>query len=585
MADSDDACESRKRLGITRRDCIAFLIILALALLAMLPIFLQHFPKGHDAAWHYRWATGFTNAIKEGAFYPRWHAEANFGQGSPVLIYYPPLSFYVVAAFSILVTEPVAAIKLACWLALLLSGLTMYAFGRSFFSRGISLLAAAVYMLAPYHLFDLYTRSALSEFWAFAWVPLLLHTARRACLEDEIRVIPYLAISYALVLLTSVPIFFAATCVLPIYALCITRDRRRLIRFAGGLMLGAGLAAIYAVPVILERKYVNIGQILGFNKGFFLFRDLGSVFNTPVAASGAGPELFLTNSNWIAVGLLLLFSLASLIIWNKRRRFEQVRFEQGRFDAGTRRAIWVITAFGLLMTTRISLPLWQMIPGLSVLQFPTRWLLIVSAGVSVLIAASASVIADSGRMRFIYACALASAIVFNLTISALTVARTPLDDRWYKARQLSNIDTREYHPVWWDGQQHEEFGSVPALISSGDASISAIDDAGSRQSYGVSASTESVLRFRTLYFPGWVARADNRIIAIEPSKEGNIALTIEPGEHTLTLSFEDTWPRAAGKLLSAISFLTWLLILLQPAFLKRQRWLIRGEAGIASSGN
>ena len=527
----------------------------------MLPIFLQHFPNGHDSAWHYRWAGGFINAIAEGSLYPRWYAEANYGQGSPVFIYYPPLSIYAVAAFSTIATEPAEAMKLACWLALSLSGVTMYAFGRSFFSRVVSLLAAAFYMLAPYHLFDLYSRSALSEFWAFAWVPLLLHTARRTLLEGEARAVAYLAMSYALMLLTNVPIAFAITLALLIYAPCMTRDLRRLMRFAAGMMLGAGLAAIYAVPVAFERKYVSIERILGFYRDLFLFGELGPVFAAPVAAPGSGTELFLINSDWIALGLLILFALASLLIWNKRRLYEH-----GRFDARARRAIWLITAFSLLMTIRISLPIWEMIPGISVLQFPTRWLLIVSAGVSLLVAASASILPRSGKLRFIYAGALASAIVFNLTISALTVARTPLNDRWYKGRQLSNIDTREYHPVWWDGERHDELEESPFIVSSGDASVSAIDDSGTRQSYEVSARTESALRFRTLYFPGWVARADGKVIGIEPSEKGNILLTIEPGEHTLTLSFEDTWPRRAGKLLSAISLMIWLAILLQPVF-------------------
>lgn len=534
----------------------------------MLPIFLRHFPKGHDAAWHYRWSAGFANAMREGALYPRWHAEANFGQGSPVMIYYPPLSFYAVAAFSAAAAEPIAAIELACWLALSLSGLTMYVFSRSFFSRGASLVAAAFYVLAPYHVFDLYTRSALSEFWAFAWVPLLLHTARRVCAEGGDSSVAYLAASYALVLLTHAPTFFAVTLILPAYAMCITRDARRLIRLAAGLVLGAGVGAAYAVPVIFERKYVNINRILGFSEEFFLFRNLGRVFSAPVAAPGEGPELFLTNSNWIALGLLLIFAMASLLTWGNRGEDRRCGL-----DAGARRAVWVTTALCLLMTTAISLPLWRIIPVFSVLQFPTRWLLIVSAGVSVLAAASAA--ARPRKLRFAYTAALAAAVAFNLSISALTIARTPLGERWYKGRQLSNIEVREYHPIWWDGRRHEELEAEPVIVTRGQASVSVIDDAGAAQSYAVSAGAESVLRFRTLFFPGWVARADGRAVEIGPSQEGNIVLTIEPGEHTLRLSFEDTWPRTAGKLLSAISSVIALTIILRPALRRRRRPLTR----------
>jgi len=48
---------------------------------------------------------------------------------------------------------------------------------------------------------------------------------------------------------------------------------------------------------------------------------------------------------------------------------------------------------------------------------------------------------------------------------------------------------------------------------------------------------------------------------IAPGPEGNIQLHVEPGEHTLTMSFEDTWPRTVGKIVSAASFLIFLGVL------------------------
>jgi uncharacterized membrane protein len=478
MADASGPCQQQKQSRIARRDATALLIILVLAALVMLPIFLKHFPQGHDAPWHYRWASGFINALREGSPYPRWHTEANFGQGSPVMLYYPPLPFYVVAAFSIFVTEPIIAIKLSCLLALFISGVTMYAFCRSIFSSSASLLASAFYMLAPYHLFDLYTRSALSEFWAFAWVPLLLHAVWRACREDNTRAVSYLAISYALLMLTHAPILVAVSLILPICALCVTRNVGRLIRLAAGLALGAGLGVIYAVPVIFEGKYVNLNLVLRFSKDYFLFRHLGSVFNSPLFASEDTPEVFITNPNWMALGLLLLFAVASLLIWGKSG-------ERVGFDAVSRRAIWIVTALSLLTTTRISMPLWKVVPGFSVLQIPTRWLLIVSAGVSIFVAAAASVVFRAGKRRFVYASIFAAAVIFNLTISALTVARTPLEERWYKGRQLLSIEAREYHPVWWDGQRHEELEASPVIVDSGDAGVSAIDyDGRTAELYG-----------------------------------------------------------------------------------------------------
>jgi hypothetical protein len=107
-----------------------------------------------------------------------------------------------------------------------------------------------------------------------------------------------------------------------------------------------------------------------------------------------------------------------------------------------------------------------------------------------------------------------------------------------------------------------------------------IKGSGIKQSYDVTADTLSVLRFRSLYFPGWVARVDGRATAIEPSKEGNIELAVDQGEHHLSLSFEDTWPRILGKFISALSILMVVAMLYaQHAHAKRlpvrSRWRMR----------
>jgi uncharacterized membrane protein YfhO len=127
-------------------------------------------------------------------------------------------------------------------------------------------------------------------------------------------------------------------------------------------------------------------------------------------------------------------------------------------------------------------------------------------------------------------------------------------------KKLDNKEVPEYHPIWWDGEFNKKFAETPAIVDEGDAVVRAIDDKGIEQSYDVSAGSHSLLRLRPLYFPGWVARLDDKPVEIWPSEEGNIVLNVEPGEHRLTLSFEDTWPRRAGKLISAASLLCFLFL-------------------------
>lgn len=165
-----------------------------------------------------------------------------------------------------------------------------------------------------------------------------------------------------------------------------------------------------------------------------------------------------------------------------------------------------------------------------------------------------------GKWRSLKIAALAIVVVLNLAIGGLAIWRAPVASDEF-AGGLSRRDPREYRPKWWDGQLRKEQSQSAAQVESGDAQVRAIDDSGIEQSYSVSAGSESVIDLRPLYFPGWIARVDGKEREIAPSSEGNIQLLVGPGEHTLTLRFEDTRPRAVGKIVSAVSLLVFLGVL------------------------
>src|SRR5713226_4094851 len=150
-------------------DRIACLMIFFSATVVLIPIFVRGFPVGTDAGFHFRWVSQFDEAWREpGVFYPRWLGSANNGQGSPVMLYYPPLTIFTAAILKLLVGDTLRALAVSCWVGLVASGLTIYLFSRSLLSSWASLFATLLYILAPYHLFDLYQASALAEFWSFA---------------------------------------------------------------------------------------------------------------------------------------------------------------------------------------------------------------------------------------------------------------------------------------------------------------------------------------------------------------------------------------------------------------------------------
>src|SRR5262249_15550199 len=146
-------------------------------------------------------------------------------------------------------------------------------------------------------------------------------------------------------------------------------------------------------------------------------------------------------------------------------------------------------------------------------------------------------------------------LISSIRMSAVSIDRISYNQEAIKEGAVS-MDVREYRPIWmrkrkdWEEGRHDELRQSAVLGDSGDDRLRSIDDAGIRQTYTVSAVTDCVLRFRTLYFPGWVARINGEPTEMVPSKDGNIQVRVKQGEHSLTLSFEDSWPRVLGKLLS-----------------------------------
>lgn len=535
---------------------ISCLLMFGLATVVMMPIFGHGLPPVDDAFVHYRWASGFIDALAEGSLYPQWLGNPNSGAGSPAMIYYPPLPFYVEAGFYLVTGNVLKALALGCWLALALSGTAMYVFARSFLSHRVSLLAAVLYLLAPYHLLDLYQRAALSEFWAFVWVPLVLYAIHRVTNGGGWRVVTLLAVAYSLLLLTHVLTAFATTLILPIYILFLTRDWRRIGKTVAGLALGVGLSAIFVAPLMLERDYVRLHRIHRekFTRSF-LIESLPAAFKADPLPPGQDPEFFYQNPDYFfyeasVVIFILLFALTSMLICRRQQT-----------ESGLLRAIWVVTLFSLLMTTRLSEPVWRIIPGLPYMQFPFRWLLLASIGMSLLSAAAFPVaMAGPGKSRTAYGAVIMLLLALNLIVATFAVVRQQRGEQAIP-KEVSGLEVPEYRPRSWDYKDSQKSNKEAVVVSSGEASARAIDAAGARQSYAIKAVTESVLGLRTLYFPGWVARLDGNPIEIGPGQQGHIQILVEAGEHLLTLSFEDTWPRRAGKLISALCFLVTLAML------------------------
>lgn len=222
----------------------------------------------HSSPYSLLWAAQFAEQFRAGILYPRWLADSFNGLGSPTFYFYAPLTFWLDAlvdtiSFNVL---PVSY-RLGVTLLLILcsSGLAMYAWlWHETRSRTASLVGAAAYMAAPYHMLDLYVRGALAEYSAFAVLPLVILALRLAA-DGRRGGLALLSLSYAALLLAHLPTSLLATVtVLPAYGM-FRAWRFGQPRLAVGLIgrttlagiLGGGLAAIYLVPALSLQEWIS----------------------------------------------------------------------------------------------------------------------------------------------------------------------------------------------------------------------------------------------------------------------------------------------------------------------------------------
>ncbi len=108
-----------------------------------------------------------------GILYPRWAAGAHSAYGEARFIFYPPASWTLGAALGSLLPWPAVPGTLN-WLALTLSGCSMFLLATEWLPRRDAIFAAALYAANPYYVVVVYWRSAFAELLAGALLPLLL---------------------------------------------------------------------------------------------------------------------------------------------------------------------------------------------------------------------------------------------------------------------------------------------------------------------------------------------------------------------------------------------------------------------------
>jgi hypothetical protein len=370
-----------------------FLILLAAAI-ATLPIFLRGPSCGADFEFHIGLWFDAHSSWQHGLFYPHWMWSANYGAGEPRFIFYPPLSWMFGALLgSFLPWNAVPSVFV--FLSLAATGLAARSFARTVCDEAPATLAGCAALFSGYALYNAYNRAAFSELFSGFWFPLLLlfalrdrnpaASAWRRALDGSAWL---LAIVLAASWLSSGPLGIMASYTLALISLVAAVTMRSwapLLRAGIATVVGIGLDAFYLVPVLREKPWANID--------LEITRPGDIIENRLLFSRHPLPGLMV---HGIYQPMILLMTLTMFTVAIAGLYFA---WKSGRITL--RNATWaalaLIPPLVVFLQLPLSIPLWNLLPQLRFLQFPSRWLVVMEVPMALFFALAIWPGKDAGK--------------------------------------------------------------------------------------------------------------------------------------------------------------------------------------------
>lgn len=526
------------------RETRLLLIVAIVSAAALLPMVVWGIPQGADLTNHLRFVMPFYESFKAGTLYPGWLAESNNGYGDPRFRFYPPGLYYLLTATRMLTGDWYWGTIVALLLIAIAGGLGVYFWARSVSEPKIAMWAAIFYAVVPYHINEIYQASLLSEFAACSVLPFAFAFVERICRRKNPYDVAGLGAAYALLILTHLPLTVIGSLSLLAYGLLRLEKKTwltTLYKLGLGVLLGLAASAFFWTTMLAEMSWIK-GSASEPN----LYYDYRVNF---LFSSAALANLNTWYANLLTVALIG-FLLPGLVL--------VVRFLRN----SSLRAMMLLTLVTFLMATPLSRPLWAIVPGLSEVQFPWRWLAITSLSGSVILAASIPKWREKLRTGITPRhLTVALAVVLSLGFIAIKILwQSDYIDRAQFQPMLTEIrgaiSFKNWLPIGARDIVHVE--KIDGNVQAGARTVTVTSWAPQHRTFHVEPGAETTARVRTYFYPHWVAMADGQQLPISAAQDGVLLVSLPPNATNVDLIFREP-PRVRRAAIA--SGLSWLVIL------------------------
>ncbi len=515
-------------------------------------------PVTHDSWMHYNQMRSFWEGMAAGSIYPRWDEATHGGYGAPITIFYPPGVYFLTSAFYLVLSDWGRVLVALHLTTIAASGAAIYLYARRLMSRSASLIAMSVYIVAPYHLINLYQRGAIAEQLGFVWAPLVLMFAdqlmdSRNRFRSGRRLLiaaAGLAASFGAFLWSHPPTAYQLLMVFGLgFGLrFVWRSKKNISNAAGDAFsivlilcapaFGSMLAAAYFFPALIEQNLINADDV---EKTWpyhssYVFDDGQTIYDHR--------EGFIARIDRIWVFNAAVITLAGIALFFIRKQFQSVRLRSNVM-------LWFFAGgLAAFLMTKYSYPIGKYIPGIEIGVFSWRLLAMTSLVISLLAGACLQV-AIKRKQNVVVVYGVISIIVL---ISTAVVSFNYVIKPVYRAEAFYPVPEHYNYSTLPKGVPRDVPKMDRGQLAGGNGRVIIERWSPEFRRLRVELEKADQLQIRTSNFPGWTAIVDGRPQGIKNGPVQNIVIDLPPGTHQVELSFRPTLIGRVGNWITVISF-------------------------------
>ncbi|MEK7458079.1 MAG: hypothetical protein AAB612_01135 [Patescibacteria group bacterium] len=510
---------------------------LVAAAIPALSLFIPGSYESGDFTAHIVRTMDLVSSLQHGIFPVRWAWLLNSGYGYPLFSFFASLPYYVLSAIYLAGTSYVFGMKLYLALVYLFAVGSMWFCASAIFaqekqSKVIATISAVLYAFTPYMLINLEFRAAMGELTGFALFPLLVFAVLRERRVLFCFTLTALILSHPGITLLGVPW---------IILLIILLKKVRM--FALPIALAGGLVSSYLIPSLVEAKFTEqavTAQTVWWNTK--TFQPISYLFWSPWRFG----FLLQGHQGEVAYGPGVaqwgFFAISIYLFVKKKLSQHNTRIFL---------ALGLLTLLGLFMMLPYSANVWNSVPLIRKLQFPTRIMFYPTFSLALI---GGYVFVTLGFKKLFFHAMLFLCLGWTVLNWSHRAYRINIDDDYLRSHMSTESFQFEHLPEAMPVLKQNGITPRTSAFSIQDGRMTAKAEIVEPiiRKYIVDVQRDSVFQENTLFFPGWIAIVDGRERDLTIAQNGTMLVSLHPGETSLEFIFTNTPIREWSNRISAI---------------------------------